>query len=264
MHRVSCAALAAAFLAAAACGGRAALVLGTGGEAVGGEVVYRETAPWPEDAELDVWLEDASAPSPAAAVISRGTIRTEGRQPPLPFSLRYDDDRIVDDHTYVVKAELKSGGRTLYATQADTLVITRGHTDDVTLVLLPPEPPVAPPAPPPNGLSGTSWRLEDLAGTPVVEGADATLDFLDGDRVAGSGSCNRFTGTVKIGGPSMTFGPLAATRMACPDAVSAQEKRYFEALAGAERFSFDGSVLEIFSKGLARPLRFVRRPAAAS
>jgi putative lipoprotein len=253
----------AGLLALAACGGRPVHVAGTGGDAVSGVTTYRETTPWPADAELDVRLEDASAPSASAAVVAQGTIRTEGAQPPFAFALRYDDDRIEDDHTYVVRAALRSGGRVLYETQADTLVITRGHTDHVTLVLMPVEAAPTPPSAPITGLAGTSWRLEDLAGTPVVEGADATLDFLDGERVAGNGSCNRFTGTAKVSGTSITFGTLAATQMACPESVGAQEARYLKALAAAERYAFDGPALQIFSKGLSSPLRFVRRPASS-
>ncbi len=252
----------AGLLAVAACGGRPVHVVGTGGDSVSGVATSREATPWPADAQLDVRLEDASAPA-ADAVIAQGTIPTEGAQAPFAFALRYDDDRIQDDHTYVVRAALKSGGRTLYETQADTLVITRGHTDTVTLVLLPVETPPAPPSAPITGLAGTSWRLEDLAGTPVVEGADATLDFLDDERVAGSGSCNRFTGTAKVSGTSITFGALTVTEMACAEAVGAQEARYLKALAAAERYAFDGPALQIFSKGLSSPLRFVRRPASA-
>jgi hypothetical protein len=45
--------------------------------------------------------------------------------------------------------------------------------------------------------------------------------------------------------------------------VGAQEALYLKALAGAERYAFDGPALQIFSKGLASPLRFVRRPASS-
>jgi heat shock protein HslJ len=183
------------------------------------------------------------------------------------FALRYDDDRIVEDHTYVLKAELRSGGETIYLTDADTLVITRGHSTRASLVLRPvlktPTSSVAPGATPVGtpSLAGSSWRLENLAGTPAVAGVDATLEFVDTGRVSGNASCNKFSGTVKVTGNLMTFGPLAVTRMACAsEPASAQEAAYLKALTDAERFVLEGASLQIFSRGQANPMRFMRRP----
>jgi hypothetical protein len=53
------------------------------------------------------------------------------------------------------------------------------------------------------GLSSTSWLLEDLAGTGVVDNVQATLEFTEAGMVSGNGSCNRFGGTVNISGSSM-------------------------------------------------------------
>jgi len=120
--------------------------------------------------------------------------------------------------------------------------------------------PKTPVAAPPGELSGTSWRLEDLGADKALEGVEATLEFPEAGKVAGRGSCNRFFGTVEISGQSIKFDPLAATKMACiDDAANAQEKKYLEALQNAERFALDGPALLIYSTGMKRPLRFVRR-----
>jgi heat shock protein HslJ len=67
-------------------------------------------------------------------------------------------------------------------------------------------------------------------------------------------------GSVEISAPSIKFGPLAATKMACiDDAATAQEVRYLDALQKAERFAFDGPVLLIYSTGIERPLRLARK-----
>jgi heat shock protein HslJ len=110
----------------------------------------------------------------------------------------------------------------------------------------------------PGGLAGTAWRLESLGGAAVLEGAAATLEFPEAERVAGRASCNRFMGSVAISGDSLRFGRLASTLMACEDAVMKQEGAYLQALEGAERFLRDGATLSIYSKGLEKPLRFVR------
>jgi heat shock protein HslJ len=110
-----------------------------------------------------------------------------------------------------------------------------------------------------SGLIGTEWQLEDLGGVGVVDSAIATLQFTEGGKVAGSGSCNRFFGTASISRDSITFSPLGSTRMACAEAVQTQEGRYLKALQDAERFTLDGRVLLIYSKGLEHPLRFIRK-----
>jgi heat shock protein HslJ len=118
------------------------------------------------------------------------------------------------------------------------------------------------PAGAPSGaayLVGTTWRLEDFPGTAVVDSAAPTLEFPSEGQVAGSASCNRFTGPVTIAGDSVTFGPMAATRMACPDAVMSQESAYLDALGKAERFRAEGPFLYIYSAGREKPLRFIRR-----
>jgi heat shock protein HslJ len=120
--------------------------------------------------------------------------------------------------------------------------------------------PSPPPAAPAGELSGTSWRLEDLAGVAALPNIEATLEFPEAGKVAGRASCNRFFGTVEISGESVKFGPLASTKMACiDDATNAQEVKYLQALQGAERFAFDGPALFIYSKGMDKPLRFARK-----
>jgi heat shock protein HslJ len=110
-----------------------------------------------------------------------------------------------------------------------------------------------------GGLVGTAWRLEDLGGAGVPDRVEATLEFPEAGKVAGSGSCNRFFGTVEISGESIKISPLGSTRMACAEAVGIQEGKYLKALQDAERFTRDGSALLIHCKGMAKPLRFMRK-----
>lgn len=114
-------------------------------------------------------------------------------------------------------------------------------------------------------LVGTEWVLRDLAGTPALASPQATLSFPEAGRVAGSGSCNRFTGSVEISGSRLKFGPLASTRMACMDnGVSDQEDRYFKALGGATSYELENGDLLINSAAVAKPLRFARAAKSAS
>lgn len=116
----------------------------------------------------------------------------------------------------------------------------------------------------PFSLVGSEWILADLAGTPVIPNSKASLAFPEAGRVAGNGSCNRFTGSVTITGNTLKFGPLASTRMACTDAgVSAEEDAYLKALGAANRYEYRDPDLLIYATGYDKPLRFTRAPAAA-
>lgn len=127
-----------------------------------------------------------------------------------------------------------------------------------------------PAAPPPKmvggntiTLPGTEWVLTDFAGTPALSGGKVTLAFAEGGRVAGNGSCNRFTGSAVITGDTLKLGPLASTRMACADNdVSRQEDTYLKALGAATRYAYQEPYLLIYAEGFDKPLRFTR--AAAS
>ena len=108
-------------------------------------------------------------------------------------------------------------------------------------------------------LGGTVWQLEDLGGAGVIDDAQATLEFAEGGSVSGNGSCNRFRGTATVSGSDISFGPLALTRMACPEAIMNQENAFLAALGKASRFEVKDSFLYIHSAGGAAPLRFVRK-----
>lgn len=115
-------------------------------------------------------------------------------------------------------------------------------------------------APTAESLLGTEWLLEDLGGAGVMDRVQATLAFLEAGRVAGSGSCNRFTGSATIGSDgTFKVGQLASTRRACVPAVMDQETKYLKALESAERIALEGPYLLVFSKGLEKPLRFTRK-----
>jgi len=91
-----------------------------------------------------------------------------------------------------------------------------------------------------------------------VDDARATLSFPEPGQVAGLGSCNRFSGTVTIDQDRMRFGPLAATKMACPEAIMDQERRYLAALGRATRFRIDEPFLYVYTTDEEPPLRFIR------
>jgi len=109
-------------------------------------------------------------------------------------------------------------------------------------------------------LTGTSWRLEDLAGRGAVQRVEATLEFTEPGFASGDGSCNRFRGPVTISGETIRFGALMSTKRACVDeAANAQETEYLAALGAAERWEIRDASLYIHAAGRPEPLRFSRR-----
>jgi hypothetical protein len=74
--------------------------------------------------------------------------------------------------------------------------------------------------------------MVSIGDTPAIEGAGAGLTFDSGGNVSGSTGCNSISGSYALDGSALTFGPLATTRMACEDALMAQEAAVLEALAG--------------------------------
>ena len=100
----------------------------------------------------------------------------------------------------------------------------------------PPTPEIQAEGPGLVGLTGSYWRLEDLAGRGVLDRAETTLEFPEDGMVSGTGGCNRFNGSYQRRGDSLSFGPLAATRMACPEAVMNQESGFFAVLESLGTF----------------------------
>lgn len=109
-----------------------------------------------------------------------------------------------------------------------------------------------------NPLTGSRWQLQTLGATAALASARPSLEFAPSDKVAGTGSCNRFNGTVTVSGKSITFGALGTTRMACGDAINRQEATYFKALTEAEWFLIHDATLTIYTKAMDLPLVFVR------
>ena len=96
---------------------------------------------------------------------------------------------------------------------------------------------------PPGELAGTSWTFVSIGGAPVAGDRATSLQF-DGARLSGSAGCNRFSGSYRIEGSTLTAGPLMATKMACPGAGMAQEDAFFKLMAGpvSLRFPTDGTM----------------------
>lgn len=68
---------------------------------------------------------------------------------------------------------------------------------------------------PATTLERTRWRVVRINGRKVPRRGDFHVDF-DSGRIAAQFGCNRIGGPYSQAGATLTAGPLAATRMACP------------------------------------------------
>ena len=103
-----------------------------------------------------------------------------------------------------------------------------------------------PPAGAHASLTETYWKLTLLDGAEVIKGKRQTEAHfvlrIDGNRVTGSGGCNRLTGSYKLEGGSLSFAGIASTKMACTTGMQ-QEQTYLNALGQAAGWRIDGQKL---------------------
>ena len=97
-------------------------------------------------------------------------------------------------------------------------------------------------------VTGREWLLVELEGRADPKGAggrQVTLRFEEG-RASGFAGCNQYGGSYTVRGDSITFGPAAATRMACSEGMDV-EQAYLSALPRVVRFAVADSTLTLFS-----------------
>lgn len=104
--------------------------------------------------------------------------------------------------------------------------------------------PVATPRP----LLGTTWHLttfiDDEAASSLVAATTITL-LIETDTVSGK-ACNTYRGEVTQDGSAVAVGPLATTKMACPEeGVMEQEARYLAVLGKVTTLALDAGGLTL-------------------
>jgi heat shock protein HslJ len=114
--------------------------------------------------------------------------------------------------------------------------------------------------------SGT-WVLAALSdgdALPADALVRASLSFdPETRRVSGSNGCNRIGGAYAVTGDSLSFGPLATTRMACLGPAGNLETRMNAVLSMVTSYGIAGGVLTL--RGPAGPLaRFTRAEGPAT
>lgn len=117
------------------------------------------------------------------------------------------------------------------------------NADEAAVLILEPAAPVDD-----KPLTETTWSLSGIvsgetASSPV---ADTTVTFsITGNTLAGK-ACNTFRGPITVDGSGVKIGPLATTRMACPNqAESTQEAAVLKILESATTYQIRGADLTV-------------------
>ncbi len=94
----------------------------------------------------------------------------------------------------------------------------------------------------PTELEG-SWTLETLGGAKSDPAVVTQLNMNEG-KASGNAGVNTFTGSYEAPEDgTLTFGPLATTMMAGPDAAMQQEQAFLKALADTKTFTTEDGAL---------------------
>lgn len=110
-----------------------------------------------------------------------------------------------------------------------------------------------------------AWRPTHLGEMPLPDDTRMRLQFGADGQLSGNGGCNRFTGGFQLNGQKLTIGPVAATRMACPEPIQSFEFSYFEALQAVQIVNLKDDRLVLRDADGQQLVRFiseVRLPAA--
>jgi heat shock protein HslJ len=104
-----------------------------------------------------------------------------------------------------------------------------------------------------------SWTLGGAGGAEgVVAGAESTLTLTEAGEAFGSGGCNNFRASYSLDDGTFRFGPVAATRRACPPPQMQQETAFFAALEATRAARVEDGALILLDTAGATLLRLGR------
>ncbi|MBB4051935.1 putative lipoprotein [Devosia subaequoris] len=210
-----------------------------------GTVTYRERIALPADAWLRVTLVDLSTMAPVVGA-SAG-IPAKG-QVPIGFALNVHSQIGESSGAYGLLAEISSAGQVLFRTP-DPVPVTIGATAPTAIMVYrtPPQPPSPEPPIPatPSDLFETLWTVTSIGGRPVAALRPPTLSIAPDHRAGGFGGCNNYFTEASTEAQALTFGPAAATRMACAPDLMNEETAYFTALSAVASYELDEQGLRL-------------------
>ena len=103
-------------------------------------------------------------------------------------------------------------------------------------------------------LTGIEWRVTELSGHPVATPLHGERPFIFFDQATGQArgyaGCNRFFGGYEMNGGTLKFGPVGATKRACPDLEEGLETEFLKALDATRSWRIMEGALQLLNDGL--------------
>lgn len=104
----------------------------------------------------------------------------------------------------------------------------------------------------PTPLTGTLWQMTSYNNgkgglVSDLSSINTTTIFSEDGNLAGSAACNQYHATYQVNDSRIRIGPVATTRMMCPEPVMQQEMDYLNALQSAVSYDIQGSDLILFN-----------------
>ncbi|HUV16982.1 MAG TPA: META domain-containing protein [Ilumatobacteraceae bacterium] len=103
----------------------------------------------------------------------------------------------------------------------------------------------------PSTLVDTTWTVTGTVANEAVSSvpmdATASITIADDGTVAVDTGCNTGSGSVEVGDDTLTFGPIATTKMACPPEQTELETSVLSVLQGEVTYTIDGDSLSLRS-----------------
>lgn len=149
------------------------------------------------------------------------------------------DDALMAQDTWL--SEFLTSGPDI-TLDGDTLTLSGGETT-ITLA-----------AQAPAEVEGTTWVVTGLVANEAISSmtagteGTATLTITDGQASIATG-CNTGSGSVEVTDTTMSFGPIALTRMACAPDLTDLETQVILVLDGEVTYEVDGDSLSIRKDG---------------
>ncbi|HVF62543.1 MAG TPA: META domain-containing protein [Casimicrobiaceae bacterium] len=110
----------------------------------------------------------------------------------------------------------------------------------------------------PFPLIGTMWAWHatagDAAARPVAEPNRYTIELAPDGVIRVRADCNRGSGRYQANDVELTFGPIATTKMSCPD--GSRDREFLDALGRVDRYRFEGTDLLLLTRDGKTALRF--------
>lgn len=146
-------------------------------------------------------------------------------------------DELMDQDTWL--AEFLASGPEI-ALDGDSLTLTGGES---TLTLA---------AVQDADVEGTTWMITGTVANEAVssipQGAEPSLTITDGQAAIVTG-CNNGSGSVEVTDTTLTFGPIATTKMACEPDLDDLEATVLAVLQGEVTYEIDGATMSIRADG---------------